>query len=260
MPKQNRPPRFNVPRAALMTWVFAYDPKPSKGQTEVRDNLKTIHFESSVEGPRKDEVRILHAVATDGHRLIHCWWNALPKDILDEPFEIESEAVDFFLKNLNEGDDNEDSGKLKKGASMKGNPILGRGRDHQFRIQTEDGNYIIAAEKNSAAVAWLDVGLIKHTRMAFPIWRPIVPKWQEGDVKYPMTFGVDFEYVMDFHRYLKEFGHGTTMKISYPDVSCSGPILFAPTRPSEDDPTVDVNFFLLDQATAVEYILMPVQL
>jgi hypothetical protein len=223
MPKQNRPPDFWVPRAALMTWMFAYDPKPSKGQHEIRDNLKTIRFESSVEGPRKDEVRKLHAIATNGHRLIHCWWDSRPKDILDSPFEVESEAVDFFLKNLSSDENDE---KSKKGAS-----ILGRGRDHEFRIRTEAGNYIIAAEKDSAAVAWVDVGPIKHTRIAFPTWRPTVPKWQEGEVKYPMTFGVDFDYVVDFHRYLKEFGHGTTMKICYPDVSCAGPILFAPYYP-----------------------------
>lgn len=227
-----------------MTWAFAYEgPKPDKHQYEERTNLQTVHFESSIEGPRKGGVPKLHAISTDGHRLIHVWWNATPDDVLDEPFEIEAPAVDLFLKDLN---------------GEKGS-VFGRGKGHEFRIRTEKEGYVIIAEQEGEPVAWVEAGSIEHNRLLFPAWKQVVPKWEEGEVKFPMTFGVDFDYVLDFHRFLKEFGHGTQMKICCPNVDSMGAMIFAPTTPSEEE-EFEVDFLLLDQATAVEYILMPVQL
>ena len=245
MPKSKvRPPDFKVPRAALMTWAFAHKgPNSDKYQYEIRENLQTVHFESSIEGARKDGIRKLHALATDGHRLLHVWWTALPTDVLEEGFEIEASAVDLFLRDLNQ----------EKGS------VLSRGKGHDFRIRTEGPNYVIIAEDDDQPVAWVEAGLIEHNRLPFPEWRKVVPKWKEGETKYPTTLGVDFEYVIDFHRFLKEFGHGTQMKICCPSVETESAMIFAPTVPSEEG-EFEVDFLLLDQATAVEYILMPVKL
>lgn len=235
MSKTNRLPNFVVPRSAIMSWMFSCKPE----SREDRPALRAIHFESQMEGPRKDKAMSIHAVATNGHHLIHLWWQAQPTDILDGEVDILSEDVSTLLAELNKG---------------KGSP-LAQGRDYGFRIQTDDDNYVLVASKKGEEPLWMDVGAIDHNRGSFPLWRDVLPKL-EGE-KGPACFGVDLEYVMTFHKFLKEFGHGTQMKVSCSSLLKAGPLLFAPLSSGEDE-SYDVEFLLMDQETAVEYVLMPV--
>ena len=59
---------FTIPRAALALWYF------TEGADGNRKNLQHIHIEPEVTHVGKSKHIRAHAVATDGHRLMHVWW------------------------------------------------------------------------------------------------------------------------------------------------------------------------------------------
>lgn len=230
MPKTIRPPNFVVPRMALMTWAFAAE------EDTARTNLKVVRFEKTLDGPGKTQAVTLHAIATDGHRLIHVWWDGTPEDILDEGMELEASAVDLFLKELN-GD---------KGS------VFGRGKKFEYRICSEKDSYALVAERDDGTQeAWVEAGDIKHSRGDYPQWRTVMPKWAEGKSPHPMCFGVNLDLLMDYHRFLKEFGFGNGVRISYQAVTEQGAMLVLPQETGYASSPEEAN---------VEYVLMPMRL
>jgi hypothetical protein len=230
MGRRPRSANFEVPRAALMAWPFAFS-EPT------RPNLNKVHFESSTEGVGKDSTRLLHSVATDGNRLLHVWWEAQKEDILDIPFEVSSDAIGEFFDQVED---------------TKGGNRFTKGSDRRYRIGVAGEQYILSIQNDETA---MEIGPIVPDWTSYPIWRDCMPKRAtNGPVEH--VFSLNLQLIEDLQRYLKEFNEGCSqVRLSYNSTKKEGPVSFIPLWRDTSPGHLEVEYTLLDNISA-EFVLM----
>jgi hypothetical protein len=212
---------FEVPRTALEAYRFA-------GMDDARENLHSIHFEADSLG--KSKVLTIHAVTTDGHRMLHVSWVAGDKDVLHGSIDVSASEVRDFLKY---------AGKAKKGEEPPKFRIRRDGHRHDDKKVPE---YILSTDKRKSTAVSMD----KVTE--YPQWRQIIPRIHEGQNSFSQKFGINIEYLIEFGRYLNVCGFGYSAMVHYSDEQALGPIRFVPGGVPPEGAPVEV-----------EYVLMPVR-
>jgi DNA polymerase III sliding clamp (beta) subunit (PCNA family) len=211
--KKKKPTSFEVPRSALEIWRFA-------GDEDSRSHLHPIHFESEKIGKSVT----VHALATDGHRLIHTSWTAKEDDHIEDHVDVSSSAVRDFLKYV---------GRAKKSYT----PI--------FRINEEGSEHVLGTDRGHVA----KVGFTFPDSARFPDWRHVIPKPLSGTNRFPQRFGVNLAYLVDFGKYLHVCGSTQNVIFHYASEKALDPIRLEPAGLGDE----------INAKVEVEYILMPVR-
>ena len=210
-----------VPRSALMTWTLAgIDPEKPKFQQ--------IHFECDVE----NHPSTIHAVASDGNRLIHVWWPMKEDDVFERPFEIQTSAIELLFQTISPE-----------------KPVLSQGEDvSSYRILVETNQYLVGSDELESG--FVEAGSTRISELVYPDWRSVMPvRAQVAKQTGPAEFGVDLKLIYDFYHYLKEFAPDALVKVNYASPGELGPMLFIPYDSAGE--------FQVMGDLSVEYVLMP---
>jgi len=207
---------FTVPRAALEAWRFATPPRSKHLMV-----YPIIHFELDA------STNILHALSTDGHRVIHVWWPASKEDVLPTTINLSAEAVGYFLKKV---------GRVRIGEDARYFRIKRDG----FRFDSNDfPEYSLSEKEVKVAVG------ISETR-TFPLWRQIIPSKTSGRQECSTKFSLNLLYLVDLCKYFKACGTEPLGTVHYTDRKGLSPILIEPAAKVKG---VDI-----------EYVQMPLKL
>ena len=212
---------FAVPRAVLEIWRFA-------GTDDNRHNIHAIHFEPETVG--KSKVTTIHAVTTDGHRMLHASWAAKEGDSINGIVNVSSEEVKEFLKY---------AGKIKKGE----NPPTFRLRADGCRHDNKDlAEYFLETDRRKSTPVSMG------EQIEFPQWRHVLPRPPTDEMnEFSHKFGINIDYLIEFGRYLNTCDAGYAAVVHYSDKDALGPVRFTPGGLIEEG------------AVDVEYVLMPVR-
>lgn len=223
---------FKVPRAALALWYFT-------GTDDNRHNIQNILIEPEVTTVGKVKHIKAHAVATDGHRLLHVWWNPSKGEKFAPKTLLNRTAVERHLKE-----------------GAKGGSIFARGKGLEFSI-SEVGHQTLL--KNSAGHSSVVFDSVKTPDVQFPEWRQVIPKRDDSDSATPQTYGMNIHYLDDFRKYLVEFVKseaGPGVKFNYVNPPF-GPMILIPAYHDGD---VEIEYALkMERGASAEYIVMPMR-
>lgn len=226
--------RFEIPEAALGLHLFAAEPAEGD-DTPVREGFDFICIES--EAPKRGKDRYVHAVATNGYHLIHLRWIPDPgKDTVPDGMILISGAqAKEFLKSR-------------------------RPKDTRYWISEEDGAWIVAGDHGERAE-------LDDSPANYPEWQKIMPTRQEKpkkakDAPPEVEIGLNWTYLEIFCKFSKKYLGRSGFKLCMPQ-QIDGPILLVPV--SVMDPhvpkleAIEVEYFLNDGVTEMEYVLMPLR-
>jgi len=204
---------FRVPRAVLEIYRFTTADKD-------RPNLNQILLEPEKIG--KSNVTIVHAVATDGHRMLHASWELRKEDFLEEPICIYPPAVkDYLTKHV---------GKAKK----TDYPLEFIIKRNGFRpADKKTPAYYLTASNKMTVPVEVPVPIDEATGkkkdldvLKFPEWRRVLPKPLSSSSLVSTKFGINLDYLIDFGKYLKACGVMPSVIVNYNDESGTGPVCF----------------------------------
>jgi hypothetical protein len=236
-PPEGKKVSFTIPRAALALWYFA---EAADGN---RKNLQHIHIELEVTHVGKTKHVKAHAVATDGHRLMHVWWEPKKGERFAEKVWLNAVAVERHLKEATGG---------------KGGSIFARGRDFEYTVIDQGEKFVLVDSSGRSSVAFV----IPEEEWDYPRWRDVMPRRDDNDSNIPQIYGVDLNYVDDLRKYLEEFNgkswNGSLgIKINYTNPPM-GPMLLIPYK--EEGTEVEIEYALrMGKGASMEYIVMPMR-
>lgn len=227
---------FEIPEAVLGAYVFTDAAlKPEKPA------LSHICIEYTK--PKGTKERTLHAVATDGYRLIHLSWiadpnNAIPEGIMLIPRHTAEEVLKTAHREHGKGNKTVITYWMRQGGD-------------EWRIWTNIGTK----------------SLIPDTPSEYPNWRQVIPKRPKSGMakQIPIEFGANWEYMNDFRKYLKKYSDHGGVKIIMP-VNKNLPILMIPVHVEYGHYSKaakyaqKIEYYLGDGITKAECVLAPLMI
>ena len=228
--------RFEIPEAVLGSYVFIdKDGKPA------RPSIQHICIDCGFsKGADSDKT---HAIATNGHQLIHLSWVSDSSDIAPQGIILIPQE--------------------------QAKTILDGTRNHKLTRYwlVDHGDGIWRVNTNCKEFNGLE---IVETPSTYPDWRQVMAPRPDGKKRKKDSvigeLGFNGDYLTTFQRFLKKHTKKFGIKMVVPEYDLS-PILMIPISVERDqdqktgqDIETEIEYYLGDGITEVEYVLMPMRI